>query len=379
MINLYCGESKLGVNTRLRSGVDAFIAPIETVLETALVDERTREVDVGLSGSRSTAEGVPTTDKVAPDGIPIVDPAGSGPRLDGSSLHMRHRVDRTDLVHQAMEKVKVIQERLKTAQSRQKSYTDDVRKRVLEFEVDDWELAAVHPVFHISMLNKCIGDPSLILPTESIRIKDSLSYGEIPVQILYHQVRRLRTKEVASIKVLWRNKFVEEATWEAEEDMKKSSWNDLSNAANFARFRVCMSELCPMEVGLLASGSSIGIFKGHIVSDEGIRVHNQKIEAVKNWPRPTTPTKIRSFLGLAGDPSRITPTEDVQVMRDLTYEEVRIAILDRQVMKLRNKEVTSVKVLWRNKQVEEVTWEAEEAMKLKYLHLFQIDEMDEDA
>jgi len=41
-----------------------------------------------------------------------------------------------DLVHQAMEKVKVIQERLKTVQIRQKSYID-VRRRELEFEVDD--------------------------------------------------------------------------------------------------------------------------------------------------------------------------------------------------------------------------------------------------
>ncbi|KAH0710411.1 hypothetical protein KY284_011838 [Solanum tuberosum] len=170
-----------------------------------------------------------------------------------------------DLVHQAMEKVKVIQERLKMAQSRQKSYTD-VRRRALEFEVDDWvylkvspmkgvrrfgkkgklspryigpyriskrmgnvayelelpqELATVHPVFHISMLKKCMGDSSLIVPTENIEIKDSLSYEEIPVQILDRQLRKLRTKEVASIKVLWRNQFVEETTWEAEEDMKK--------------------------------------------------------------------------------------------------------------------------------------------------------------
>ena len=77
-----------------------------------------------------------------------------------------------------------------------------------------------------------------------------------------------------------------------------------------------------------------------------------------------------------GDPSHITPTEDVQVTRDLTYEEVPIAILDRQVRKLRNKEVAFVKILWRNQQVEEVTWEAEEAMKLKYPHLFQTDEKD---
>ena len=39
---------------------------------------------------------------------------------------------------------------------------------------------------------------------------------------------------------------------------------------------------------------------GHIVSSEGIKVDPQKISAVKNWPRPITPTEIRSFLGLAG-------------------------------------------------------------------------------
>ncbi|WMV40802.1 hypothetical protein MTR67_034187 [Solanum verrucosum] len=83
------------------------------------------------------------------------------------------------------------------------------------------ELAAVHPVFHISMSKKCIGDPSSILPTKSVRIKDNLSYEEIPVQILDRQVRGLRTKDVASVKVLWRNQFVKKAIWEAEEDMKK--------------------------------------------------------------------------------------------------------------------------------------------------------------
>ncbi|WMV40810.1 hypothetical protein MTR67_034195 [Solanum verrucosum] len=67
------------------------------------------------------------------------------------------------------------------------------------------ELATVHLVFHISMLKKCMGDPSLVIPTEDIGIKDSLSYEEIPVQILDHLVRKLRTKEVASVNVLWRN------------------------------------------------------------------------------------------------------------------------------------------------------------------------------
>ncbi|WMV24334.1 hypothetical protein MTR67_017719 [Solanum verrucosum] len=91
---------------------------------------------------------------------------------------------------------------------------------VYELELPQ-ELVAVHPVFHISMLKKCMGDPSLIIPTEDIGIKDSLSYEEIPVKIIDRQVRKLRTKEVASVKVLWRNQFVEEVTWEAKEDMKK--------------------------------------------------------------------------------------------------------------------------------------------------------------
>ncbi|CAN4118023.1 unnamed protein product [Withania somnifera] len=79
---------------------------------------------------------------------------------------------------------------------------------------------------------------------------------------------------------------------------------------------------------------------------------------------------LRRFIG---DPSRITPIEDVQVIEELGYEEVPVAILDRQVKKLRNKEVASLKVLWRNQQVEEVTWEAEEAMKSKYPYLFEFE------
>lgn len=66
-----------------------------------------------------------------------------------------------------------------------------------------------------------MGDPSLIVSTENIGIKDILSYVEVSFQILDRQVHKLRTKEVASIKVLWRNQLVEEATWEAEKDMKK--------------------------------------------------------------------------------------------------------------------------------------------------------------
>ncbi|TYK04606.1 pol protein [Cucumis melo var. makuwa] len=41
-------------------------------------------------------------------------------------------------------------------------------------------------------------------------------------------------------------------------------------------------------------------FLGHVVSSEGVSVNPAKIEAVTNWPRSSTVSEIRSFLGLAG-------------------------------------------------------------------------------
>ena len=42
------------------------------------------------------------------------------------------------------------------------------------------------------------------------------------------------------------------------------------------------------------------MFLGHVVTAEGIQVDPKKIEAITDWPRPTTIIEIRSFLGLAG-------------------------------------------------------------------------------
>ncbi|GJR80514.1 putative nucleotidyltransferase, ribonuclease H [Tanacetum coccineum] len=41
-------------------------------------------------------------------------------------------------------------------------------------------------------------------------------------------------------------------------------------------------------------------FLGHLIDNQGLHVDPAKIEAVKNWTSPTTPTEVRQFLGLAG-------------------------------------------------------------------------------
>ncbi|XP_059302264.1 uncharacterized protein LOC132054236 [Lycium ferocissimum] len=142
-----------------------------------------------------------------------------------------------DLIQQAVDKVQVIREKLLTAQSRQKSYANN-RRRKLEFEIGDWvflkvssmkgvmrfgkkgklnpryirpykiirtvgtvayelelpsELESVNLVFHVSMLCKCIGDPSKVVPMDDIQVIEQLSYEEVPVSILDRQVAVCRT------------------------------------------------------------------------------------------------------------------------------------------------------------------------------------------
>ena len=80
----------------------------------------------------------------------------------------------------------------------------------------------VHLVFHIVVLKKCLDDPSLLVSMENVDIQDNLRNEEVPFYILDRQVCKLRIKEVDSVKFFWSNQFIEEATWEAEEDMKNT-------------------------------------------------------------------------------------------------------------------------------------------------------------
>ena len=62
------------------------------------------------------------------------------------------------------------------------------------------------------MLRKYIPDPSHVLETPEIKLRDDLSYEEQPVQILGREEKELRNKTISLVKIQWRNNLVEEAT-----------------------------------------------------------------------------------------------------------------------------------------------------------------------
>ncbi|XP_068331385.1 uncharacterized protein [Pyrus communis] len=82
------------------------------------------------------------------------------------------------------------------------------------------ELAKVHNVFHVSMLQHYVVDPSHVTPPQPLEINPDLTYDEEPVTILDWKENDMRNKTVNLVKVLWMNHTVEEATWETEDRIR---------------------------------------------------------------------------------------------------------------------------------------------------------------
>uniref|UniRef100_A0A1S3Y7S6 Reverse transcriptase domain-containing protein n=1 Tax=Nicotiana tabacum TaxID=4097 RepID=A0A1S3Y7S6_TOBAC len=81
-----------------------------------------------------------------------------------------------DFMHQAMDKVNIIKEQLKTTQRCEKSYSD-MHRRDLEFKEDDWVVLKVSPM-------KVVVDPSLIFPVDTIGFNEEFTYEEVLVAVL---------------------------------------------------------------------------------------------------------------------------------------------------------------------------------------------------
>ncbi|XP_022961439.1 uncharacterized protein K02A2.6-like [Cucurbita moschata] len=77
-----------------------------------------------------------------------------------------------------------------------------------------------------------------------------------------------------------------------------------------------------------------------------------------------------SLYSCTQDPSNVIEYANFPLREDLSYKEEPIGIVATKIQKLRNKEISLVKVLWNNHPVEEATWELESEMRAKYLVLF---------
>ncbi|GKA17600.1 putative reverse transcriptase domain-containing protein [Tanacetum coccineum] len=124
--------------------------------------------------------------------------------------------------------------RIQTARDRQKSYAD-VRGKPLEFQVGDKIIAKLgtvayrlelpvsrfHSMFHVSNLKKCMSDEPLAIPLDEIQVDNKLHFIEEPVEIMDHEVKRLKQNRIPIVKVRWNYRRGPDFTWEREDQMQK--------------------------------------------------------------------------------------------------------------------------------------------------------------
>ncbi|WVZ71149.1 hypothetical protein U9M48_019769, partial [Paspalum notatum var. saurae] len=141
-----------------------------------------------------------------------------------------------DIIQDAEQQLRIVQENLRVVQSRQRSYAN-VRRRDLSFKVDDHmyfkvssmrgicrfnmkgklapryigpfkmlekkgkvayrlelppSLSGVHDVFHVSQLKKCLRVPEEQAPLEGLEVQEDLTYTEHPVKILDTSERNIQ-------------------------------------------------------------------------------------------------------------------------------------------------------------------------------------------
>jgi hypothetical protein len=81
-------------------------------------------------------------------------------------------------------------------------------------------MAGVHPVFHVSMLMKFLGDSDHQTELEPIAVQQDLTLECRSVRMLESSERVMRRRSIKYVKVLWNNQSKREATWELEELMR---------------------------------------------------------------------------------------------------------------------------------------------------------------
>jgi hypothetical protein len=144
------------------------------------------------------------------------------------------------------------------------------------------DLIGTHDVFHVSMLRKYIANPEVIVEYEPLGIQEGLTYMEEPVKIVDKKEQVLRTKMISIVKVLWRNHGVEEASWEADVQIKlHSQWYEPLGRIVFAKCRI---EPQGTEWSLIKLILLLNRFYFNLVSNED-RIKNTKLALIKIYTK----------------------------------------------------------------------------------------------
>ncbi|XP_059625413.1 uncharacterized protein LOC132268600 [Cornus florida] len=83
------------------------------------------------------------------------------------------------------------------------------------------KLSAVHNLFHLSMLRRCLRDETQVVNCIKVQLHSNTAYVETPVRIVDRMVKQLRWAEIPLVNVQWNHQDEREASWELESEMNE--------------------------------------------------------------------------------------------------------------------------------------------------------------
>ncbi|GJS03810.1 putative reverse transcriptase domain-containing protein [Tanacetum coccineum] len=120
-----------------------------------------------------------------------------------------------ELIQETTERIVQIKQRMQAARDRQKSYAD-LKRKPMEFQVGDKVMLKVSPWKGV-----CYAEEPLAVSLDGLHLDDKLHFVEEPVEIVGHEVKRLKRSRIPLVKIRWNSKRGPEFTWERKDQFKK--------------------------------------------------------------------------------------------------------------------------------------------------------------
>ncbi|GJV41482.1 reverse transcriptase domain-containing protein [Tanacetum coccineum] len=151
------------------------------------------------------------------------------------------------------------------------------------------------------------------------QLQGSSVYSKIDLRSGYHQLR-VREEDIPKTAFRTRYGHYEFQNKQEHEEHLKQILELLKKEELYAKFSKCEFWISKVQ------------FLGHVIDSEGIHVDPAKIEAIKDWTSPKSPTEIRQFLGLAGYYRRFIEgfSKIAKPMTKLTQKKVKFVWGDKQ-------------------------------------------------
>nr|GFC39407.1 putative reverse transcriptase domain-containing protein [Tanacetum cinerariifolium] len=187
-------------------------------------------------------------------------------------------------------------------------------------------------------------DEPLAVPLDGLHFDDKLQFVEEPVEILDHEVKRLKQSQIPLVKIRWNSKRGLEFTWEREDQFRK-------------KYPHLFARTASTYVGPFKVLERIGDVAYKLdLPEELSRVHNTfHVSNLKKCH--------------ANEPLAV-PLDGLHFDDKLQFVEEPMEIMDREVKRLKRIQIPLVKIRWNSKRGPEFTWEREDQFRKKYPYLF---------